>query len=111
MVADAERYAEQFATGALERDRDGTFATEHLAALRDGRFLVAPIPIEFGGGGVTSAHDVLVAVSRLAPTPGSSPRSPGAPGTLRLTRTPRCGCRRTWSTWRRCVPCSAVRRR
>jgi alkylation response protein AidB-like acyl-CoA dehydrogenase len=66
MVADAERYAEQFAAGALERDRDGTFAIEHLAALRDGRFLVAPIPIEFGGGGVTSAHDVLVAMSRLA---------------------------------------------
>jgi alkylation response protein AidB-like acyl-CoA dehydrogenase len=66
MVADAERYAEQFAAGALEHDRDGTFATEHLEALRHGRFLVAPIPVEFGGGGVTSTHDVLVAASRLA---------------------------------------------
>jgi alkylation response protein AidB-like acyl-CoA dehydrogenase len=66
MVDDAERYAEQFAAGALDHDRDGTFATEHLEALRHGRFLVAPIPVEFGGGGVTSTHDALVAASRLA---------------------------------------------
>jgi alkylation response protein AidB-like acyl-CoA dehydrogenase len=66
MVADAERYAEQFASGAIDHDRDATFAAEHLAALRQGRFLVAPIPVAFGGGGVTPTHDVLVAVSRLA---------------------------------------------
>jgi alkylation response protein AidB-like acyl-CoA dehydrogenase len=66
MIADAERYSEQFAAGALEHDRDGTFATEHLDVLRRGRFLVAPIPVEFGGGGVSSAFDVLVAMSRLA---------------------------------------------
>ncbi len=66
MVADAERYAEQFAAGAIDHDRDGTFAAEHLAALRQGRFLVAPIPVAFGGAGVTSTHDVLVAMSRLA---------------------------------------------
>jgi alkylation response protein AidB-like acyl-CoA dehydrogenase len=66
MVDDAERYAEQFAPGALDHDRDGTFATEHLDALRQGRFLVAPIPVEFGGRGVTSTHDVLIAASRLA---------------------------------------------
>ncbi|HEX4983977.1 MAG TPA: acyl-CoA dehydrogenase family protein [Ilumatobacteraceae bacterium] len=66
MVGDAERYAERFAAGALEHDRDGTFAAEHLEALRRGRFLVAPIPVEFGGGGVTSTHDVLIAASRLA---------------------------------------------
>ena len=66
MVADAEHYAKAFAAGALEHDRVGTFAAEHLEALRRGRFLVAPIPVEFGGGGVTSTHDVLVAASRLA---------------------------------------------
>lgn len=66
MVADAERYAAQFAAGAIDHDRDATFASEHLEALRRGRFLVAPIPVAFGGGGVTSTHDVLVAMSRLA---------------------------------------------
>ena len=65
MVDDAERFANQFAAAAIDHDRDATFATEHLEALRQGRFLVAPIPVEFGGGGVSSVHDVLVAVSRL----------------------------------------------
>jgi alkylation response protein AidB-like acyl-CoA dehydrogenase len=66
MVADATRFAEQFADGAIAHDRDGTFAVEHLAALRAGRFLVAPLPRDLGGGGVASIHDVLVASSRLA---------------------------------------------
>ena len=66
MVDDAERFAERFAAAALDHDRDATFATEHLEALRQGRFLVGPIPVEFGGGGVSSTHDVLIATSRLA---------------------------------------------
>jgi alkylation response protein AidB-like acyl-CoA dehydrogenase len=66
MVEQAERYAEQFEAGALEHDRTATFAVEHLAALRRGRFLYGPVPTHLGGGGVTSAHDVLVAASRLA---------------------------------------------
>ena len=66
MVAAATRFAEDFAAGAIAHDRDGTFAVEHLEKLRADRFLVAPVPGELGGGGVTSVHDVLVASSRLA---------------------------------------------
>ncbi len=66
LVAAAEFFATEFAEGALAHDRDATFATEHLDTLRADGFLVAPIPTEFGGGGVDSIHDVLVAMSRLA---------------------------------------------
>lgn len=55
-----------FAKRALAHDRDGTFADEHLAELRSVGFLRGPIPIELGGGGVSSTRDVLVAASRLA---------------------------------------------
>jgi alkylation response protein AidB-like acyl-CoA dehydrogenase len=68
MVAAAERFADEFAAGALVHDRDGSFAVEHLEKLRADRFLVASIPTEFGGGGVSSLRDVLVAMSRLART-------------------------------------------
>jgi alkylation response protein AidB-like acyl-CoA dehydrogenase len=66
MVAAATCFAEDFAPGAIVHDRDGTFAVEHLEKLQADRFLVAPVPVELGGGGVTSIHDVLVASSRLA---------------------------------------------
>jgi alkylation response protein AidB-like acyl-CoA dehydrogenase len=66
MVAAAEFFASEFADAALAHDRDSTFATEHLDMLRADGFLVAPIPTDFGGGGVDSVHDVLVAMSRLA---------------------------------------------
>jgi alkylation response protein AidB-like acyl-CoA dehydrogenase len=66
MVLAAERFAQEFADGALEHDREATFAVEHLDKLRADRFLVAPIPAELGGGGVESVHDVLVAAARLA---------------------------------------------
>jgi alkylation response protein AidB-like acyl-CoA dehydrogenase len=66
LVASAESLAERFAPGATEHDRLGTFAAAHLEILREERFLSAPIPTELGGGGVSSIHDVLVAMSRLA---------------------------------------------
>jgi alkylation response protein AidB-like acyl-CoA dehydrogenase len=66
MVAAASRFATEFAAGALDGDRDGTFAVEHLDKLRADGYLIAPIPTQFGGGGVHSIHDILVASSRLA---------------------------------------------
>ena len=66
MVDAATRLGMEFAEGAIAHDRDGTFAVEHLDKLRAEGFLVAPVPTELGGGGVTSIHDVLVASSRLA---------------------------------------------
>jgi alkylation response protein AidB-like acyl-CoA dehydrogenase len=50
----------------MANDRDGTFAVAHLHRLRAEGFLVATIPTAFGGGGVASVRDVLVAASRLA---------------------------------------------
>ncbi len=66
MVEQAERFAGEFADGALAHDRAGTFAADHLARLRAEGFTVAPVPGELGGGDVASVHDVLVAMSRLA---------------------------------------------
>lgn len=66
MVAAAECFADEYADAALEHDRSATFASEHLDKLRAGGFLIAPIPVELGGGGVDSVHDVVVAASRLA---------------------------------------------
>ena len=66
MVAAAGRFADEFAAGAMAHDREGTFALEHLQKLAADRLLVAPVPTRFGGGGVASVHDVLVAASRLA---------------------------------------------
>jgi alkylation response protein AidB-like acyl-CoA dehydrogenase len=66
MVERAELFAAEFTDGALAHDRDGTFAAEHLARLRAEGFTAAPVPAELGGGDVASAHDVLVAMSRLA---------------------------------------------
>jgi alkylation response protein AidB-like acyl-CoA dehydrogenase len=66
LVEAATRLAVEFAPGALTHDRDGSFAVEHLDKLRADGFLVSPVPTAFGGGGVASVHDVLVASSRLA---------------------------------------------
>ena len=66
MVDAATRFADDFTAGAMAHDRDGTFAVEHLEKLRADGYLNSPIPRQFGGGGVTSIHDVLVASSRLA---------------------------------------------
>src|SRR5690606_8242921 len=58
LLAAAGRCAEEFAEGALARDRDGTFAVEHLQKLVADRVLVAPVPATFGGGDVSSTRDV-----------------------------------------------------
>jgi alkylation response protein AidB-like acyl-CoA dehydrogenase len=68
MVGAEELFAAEFADGAVERDRGGTFATEHLEKLRADGFLVAPVPEELGGGGAESVDDVLVAPARSVST-------------------------------------------
>jgi alkylation response protein AidB-like acyl-CoA dehydrogenase len=62
----AEELSAQFATRAAEHDRDGTYPFEAIAALRAAGYFAAPIPIELGGLGVSSAHDLVAASSRLA---------------------------------------------
>jgi len=66
LVAIAEGLAPEIAARAAHHDRQATFPHESLAAVKQSGFLVAPIPEQLGGLGVTSLHDVLVASSRLA---------------------------------------------
>lgn len=66
LVASAEWFAAMFAQNAALYDRDGEFPQAHLDALRETGFLYAPAPVEAGGKGVESVHDLMVASSRLA---------------------------------------------
>ena len=66
LVAIAEELSEGFAANATEHDRDGTFPVEAIDALKDAGYFAAPVPVELGGLGVSSAHDLVVASSRLA---------------------------------------------
>ena len=66
LVAIAEELSRQLATRAGEHDRDGSYPFEAIDALKAARYSAAPVPIELGGLGVTSAHDLVVASSSLA---------------------------------------------
>jgi alkylation response protein AidB-like acyl-CoA dehydrogenase len=66
LVAIAEELSEQLAARAAEHDRDGTYPFEAIEALKAAGYFAAPVPVELGGLGVTSAHDLVVASSRLA---------------------------------------------
>jgi alkylation response protein AidB-like acyl-CoA dehydrogenase len=66
LVAIAEELCEQLAARAAKHDRDGTYPFEAIDALKAARYFAAPVPVELGGLGVTSAHDLVVASSRLA---------------------------------------------
>jgi alkylation response protein AidB-like acyl-CoA dehydrogenase len=66
LVASAEELSGVLAAGAAEHDRDGTYPFEAIDALKGAGFFTAPIPLVLGGLGVSSAHDLVVASSRLA---------------------------------------------
>ena len=66
LVRVAEGLADDLASRAAVHDREASFPHASVAALKDAGFFVAPIPVEHGGLGVTSVHDVVVASSRLA---------------------------------------------
>ena len=66
LVALAERLAEDLGSRAAAHDRDGTYPHESIRSLRDAGYLVAPVPAELGGLGVSSVHDLVVASGRLA---------------------------------------------
>ena len=50
----------------LAQDRAGTYPFEAIDALKAAGYFTAPVPVELGGLGVSSAHDLVVASSRLA---------------------------------------------
>lgn len=66
LVALAEQLSEELAARADEHDRDGSYPFEAIDALRAAGYFAAPVPVELGGLGVSSAHDLVVASSRLA---------------------------------------------
>jgi alkylation response protein AidB-like acyl-CoA dehydrogenase len=66
LVAIAEALAEELAAHAAEHDRDGSYPFEAIGALQAAGYFAAPVPVELGGLGVTAAHDLVVASSRLA---------------------------------------------
>jgi alkylation response protein AidB-like acyl-CoA dehydrogenase len=66
LVAIAEELSPELAARAAEHDRDGTYPFEAIDALKTASYFAAPVPIELGGLGVSSAHDLVVASSRLA---------------------------------------------
>src|SRR5215212_1183329 len=66
LVVIAEELSEQFAAGAAGHDRDGSYPFEAIDALKAAGYFAAPVPVELGGLGVSSAHDLIVASSRLA---------------------------------------------
>ena len=66
LVAIAEKLSPQLAARAAEHDRDGSYPFEAIDTLKAAGYFAAPVPIELGGLGVSSAHDLVVASSRLA---------------------------------------------
>jgi alkylation response protein AidB-like acyl-CoA dehydrogenase len=66
MVELAEEHAADFATRAADHDRDNTFVAENFDLMKKSGLLASAAPERFGGLGVESAHDITVAISRLA---------------------------------------------
>lgn len=73
MVELAEKHAADFALTAAENDIKGKFPVENIRALQKSGFAAAGVPEEFGGMGVTSIHDWIVAMNRLGRADGSTP--------------------------------------
>jgi alkylation response protein AidB-like acyl-CoA dehydrogenase len=66
LVALAETLADEVGLRAAAHDRDGSFPFDSFDAITESGYFIAPVPVELGGLGVTSVHDVVVASSRLA---------------------------------------------
>jgi len=66
LVARAEELAAELADRAAEHDRDGSYPFEAVELLKAAGYFTAPVPVELGGLGVSTAHDLVVGSSRLA---------------------------------------------
>ena len=66
LVELAERLADTLSADAGRHDRDGSYPFGALDAVRESGYLVAAVPSELGGLGVTSVLDLVVAAGRLA---------------------------------------------
>ena len=65
LVAIAEQLSKGLVARAAEHDRDGSYPFEAIETLKAAGYFAAPVPVELGGLGVSSAHDLVVASSRL----------------------------------------------
>src|SRR4051794_11213694 len=66
LVALAEILADDLAGRAAEHDRDGTYPHQSITSLQSAGYFAAAVPVEHGGLGVESVHDLVVASGRLA---------------------------------------------
>jgi alkylation response protein AidB-like acyl-CoA dehydrogenase len=72
MVRLAEMHAADFFTRSSEHDNNRTFVHENMSSIRQSGFLASAVPTEYGGLGVISAHDCMVAMNRLGRGDGST---------------------------------------
>ena len=63
----ARTHAPDFASRAERHDREGTFPTENIEALRRSGAAGATVPAELGGLGVDSIHDYVVGIIDVGP--------------------------------------------
>lgn len=61
----AENLAQVFFTRAEENDRESAFPFQNFEDLKTTGCMAAAVPVEFGGLGVESLHDLMVGISRL----------------------------------------------
>lgn len=64
-VSLAEEHSADFATRAADHDRNSTFPREKFEAMQRSGFMAGPVPVEFGGLGVTSLLDIALGLSRI----------------------------------------------
>ena len=68
----AEKHAADFAERADEYDRKGIFPLENIEDLKRSGAMAATVPVEYGGLGVESVHDLAVGINRLGRGDGST---------------------------------------
>jgi alkylation response protein AidB-like acyl-CoA dehydrogenase len=68
----AGRHADEFALSPGQQDWDGVFPAENWVRMRRSGLLGACVPEDLGGLGVTSIHDLVVAMTRLGRGDGST---------------------------------------